>query len=247
MNRDTLISERGLFIAVLILITGTTIGLILTQRTPAAIAPLLTTILSTVPQRMILISLGFPILGATLIRLIRNPPKENSNPEIVPTTPETPVDKSIPQLRESQLMSPFDSESWFGDEKTDHNRQYAMYGRRIETEEEIEVPTELAAIIAELTITARDTYATAHDCSQEQASREIARGTWTNNRQVATFLATEVEPDKTGFTTWERLKGWIFTEKMIDKRITQTIQCINELQAENYLSHTVTNGGQTDE
>lgn len=237
MNVRAIISRQGLLTTVLIATTGVAIGLTVTQRTPTEIAPFVDVVLDTLSIQTILATLGGFLLGAILLRLIRSPVKSASNTEIVTSTPESPLQKSVPQLRDSQLMSPFDLETWFRNNPTNDNRQYAMYGRRIE--DELTIPTELESIIEELSITARDTYATVHNCSTDEAATKIADGTWTDRRTVATFLATDIDADTDGFTIRERAMGWIFTESVIDRRIAEIMDCINEMQQDEYLSERV--------
>lgn len=234
MNIRTIISRKGLLVAVLMTTTGAGIGLTVTQTTPTEITPIVNIFVENLSTRIILATLGVFLITAVAARLIRSPVEETEDSDIIASDPETPVPKSVPQLRDSQLMAPFDSEHWVENSTTNDHRKYAMYGRRVETD--VTIPEDLQLIVKELSITARDTYATVHNCKPEEAAAQVAEGTWTDERTVATFLATETGTDSIGFTIRERAMGWIFTESVIEKRITQTLDCIDELQAETYLS-----------
>ena len=93
---------------------------------------------------------------------------------------------------------------------------------------------ELLALLDEVAVTARDTYATATGCDEEQAERAVETGEWTDSRVAAAFLATEL--DAPAFTVTERALAWLTPRRTLDRRLGQTLDAV-EAHAEGYLTY----------
>lgn len=107
----------------------------------------------------------------------------------------------------------------------------------------------LLALLDEVALTARDTYAAATGCDEATAERAVETGEWTDDRIAAAFLATEQEAPS--FTLTERGLAWLAPQRTFDRRLGRTLDAV-ETHAEGFLTYrtpstdrTGTDGGET--
>ena len=92
----------------------------------------------------------------------------------------------------------------------------------------------LLALLDEVALTARDTYAAATGCDEETAERAVETGEWTDDRIAAAFLATE--QGAPSFTRTERALAWLAPQRTFDRRLGQTLDAV-ETHAEGFLTY----------
>lgn len=92
----------------------------------------------------------------------------------------------------------------------------------------------LLALLDEVALTARDTYAAATGCDEATAERAVETGEWTDDRIAAAFLATEQEAPS--FTLTERALAWLAPQRTFDRRLGRTLDAV-ETHAEGFLTY----------
>ena len=100
----------------------------------------------------------------------------------------------------------------------------------------------LLALLDEVALTARDTYAAATGCDEATAERAVETGEWTDDRIAAAFLATEQEAPS--FTLTERALAWLAPQRTFDRRLGRTLDAV-ETHAEGFLTYRTPSTGRT--
>jgi len=95
-------------------------------------------------------------------------------------------------------------------------------------------PSRLLALLDEVAVTARDSYAAATGCDEETAERAVETGAWTDDRVAAAFLATAHEAPS--FTVTERALAWLAPQRTLDRRLDRTLNAIEE-HTETFLTY----------
>jgi len=164
--------------------------------------------------------LAVVLVGVALYRVISGGSTPLDRSPISDESPEEPGDSEVPTVSESaeqfhdRLLSGFDHAGT-------RRRYVAMYGRRAERVERI--PPGVESMLDELATTAAETHAVAARTSEGEARRAVARGTWTEDRIAAAFLASDPEAAPT-FRTRERLLAWIAPRHTFESRLRHTVE-----------------------
>lgn len=177
------------------------------------------------------IVVGLIILSFAGVRLLR---RSTGSLDRSPITPIPPERGTLPSRAETtnrdgageKIGSRFDTPG-------DAERRVAMYGRRaLDAEWQ---PAETTHWFEQLAGLAQETYAITHGCPEAEAARAIDDGTWTDDREVAAFLAT-VDGDAPTYTTFERLRAWLLPRRTVERRVNRTLAEIDSL-ASDYLTY----------
>lgn len=230
-------SKQAIVLVLLGGIIGVAVWVIVTDAEIAFVTPVLEQFIEDTSILVFIAALAGILLLSVITRLITRSGDRVNRETIVSETPEQSAVGSVTSISDTKVVSMLNGGEWFDRPFTMAERQFAMYGRRSETMDEI--PEELHVVCDELAVTARDVYATVHSCSDDEAVDAVRNGTWTNDRVAAAFLTSTIDADIDGFTVWERLTAWFLPNAVVSNNIERTVEAIEKESERAYLTYDV--------